>query len=75
MATAITKAIKGIGAEVRGESFSYRATLAHLGGGGTTYEKFNGRWNVVRPESVPSKTYRALRAKLNEAVRAALGKS
>ena len=73
--TDISKKIKGIGAEVRGDSFSYRATVSHLGRGGTKYEKFNGRWLPIFFDSMPAKTYRALRAKLQEAIKSTLGKA
>jgi hypothetical protein len=74
MASEATKAIKGIAAEVRGDTFAYKAVVSHLGGGGTAYYRFNGRWILCSYDTIPSKTYRRLRAELMQAVRAALPK-
>jgi hypothetical protein len=64
-----TEAVKGVVVEVRGAGFSWRATVRHLGGGGTDYEKFNGRWMPVFYDAIPRAVYRQLRTKLHEAAR------
>lgn len=68
MANETTKRIKGVGAEVRGDGYTWKAVIDHLGGGGTRYYKFNGRWILVTWDRIPSKTYRHLRTKLREAI-------
>lgn len=67
-----TTAVKGITVEIRGADFSWKATVHHLGGGGTEYAKFNGRWMRINYDSIPSGVYRRLRSEVNDAVRSAL---
>lgn len=67
-AQAVTKAIRGIAVEVRGDTGTFKAVVKHLGGGGTKYYRFEGRWILVLWDSIPSKTYRKLRAELREAI-------
>lgn len=67
-----TRKIKGIGATVRHNGWTYRATVRHLGGGGTVYERFNGVWQVWLYDSIPPAAYRALRKELNRWIKNAL---
>jgi hypothetical protein len=61
-----TQAVKGVGAEIRMDGFSWKAVVSHLGGGGTRYFKFNGHWYEVVQSDMPSRVYRALRKVLRE---------
>lgn len=70
-----TKAVRGVGAEVRKAGFSWRAEVTHLGGGGTRYFKFNGRWIEMVSADMPQSVYRALRTALNESIKMALPKT
>lgn len=74
MATATTQMVRGITVEVRAEGFCWRATVRHLGGGGTEYAKYNGGWRACFQSSVPGAVYRKLRTEVRRAVAEALGK-
>lgn len=63
-----TQAVKGIAVEVRGDTWTYKAVVRHLGTGGTDYYRFDGRWILCLWASIPTKTYRALRAQVREAI-------
>lgn len=48
--------------EIRHSGFCWKAVRRHLGGNGTSYYRFNGRWEqVVAP---PPGAYRAIRKEL-----------
>jgi hypothetical protein len=68
-----TKKVKGVGATVRAGGYTWRATVRHLGGGGTDYARFNGSWLVTVYDHIPSGVYKKLRAELNRNVAIALG--
>lgn len=63
-----TEAVKGIAVEVRGDTWTYKAVVRHLGTGGTDYYRFDGRWILVLWDSIPKKTYRKLRSDLRDAI-------
>lgn len=69
-----TKAVRGVGAEVRKVGFCWMGVVKHLGGGGTDYYKFNGRWVPTFQSDIPSAVYRALRAELRKNIATALGR-
>ena len=67
-----TKAVRGVGVEIRANGYTWMARVNHLGGGGTDYFKFNGRWIMMVQGDIPGPVYRKLREGVREAVRIAL---
>lgn len=72
MANEQTKKVRGIEVTIREGGFTWMARVRHLGGGGTDYFRFNGRWELRAYSGLPSKVYRKLRAEVREAVASAL---
>lgn len=67
----IMRMIFGVTATIRADGFTWRATCRHLGGNGTVYERFNGRWEMLSVP--PRRVYRKLRAQLNRNIDIAAG--
>lgn len=71
---ATTKAIRGIGVEIRAGGYCWKAVVKHLGGGGTDYFRFNGGWRPWFQSDIPAPIYRQLRKGVRAAVATALGR-
>lgn len=63
-----TLAVRGIGAQVRVDGFSWRVRVRDLGPSGKDYYRFDGDWRLVLYSSLPRAVQQALRAKIRAAI-------